>query len=89
MKYLGIFPKIRGGGNSARVWVKTATLAAAIVLLVYSVMWCGLLWNVMVCSVIWHVVWWFCGGAINYFSFVKWLFSTPPGKPTVLLNNRL
>ena len=43
MKYLGIFPKIRGGGNSARVWVKTATLAAATVLLVYSVMWCGLL----------------------------------------------
>ena len=40
-KYLGIFPKIWGGGNNARVWVKTATSAAVIVFLVYSVMWCG------------------------------------------------
>ena len=43
----------------------------------------------IVYSVIWHVVWWFCGGPINYFSFAKWLFLTPPGKPAVLLNNRL
>ena len=34
----------------------------------------------IVYSVICHVVWWFCGGSINYFSFVKWLFLTPPGK---------
>ena len=40
-KYLGIFPKIRGGGNSVRVWVKTATSAAIIAFLIYSVMWCG------------------------------------------------
>ena len=40
-KYLGIFPKIQRGGNSARVWVKTVTLVAIIVFLVYSVMWCG------------------------------------------------
>ena len=40
-KYLGIFPKIRGAGNSTRVWVKTATSAAVIGFLVYSVMWCG------------------------------------------------
>ena len=36
-----ILPKIWGGGNSARVWVKTASSAALIVFLVYSVMWCG------------------------------------------------
>ena len=40
-KYLGIFPKIWGAGNSARVCVKTATSAAVIGFLVYSVMWCG------------------------------------------------
>ena len=40
-KYLGIFAKLREGGNSARVWVKTATSAAIMVFLVYSVMWCG------------------------------------------------
>ena len=40
-EYLGIFPEIRGGGNSARVWVKTATSATIIIFLVYSVMWCG------------------------------------------------
>ena len=49
----------------------------------------GVLLNVIVYSVIWHVVWWFCGGPINYFSFVKRLFFTPPGKPAVLLNSRL
>ena len=38
---LGILPKIRGGGNSARVWVETASSATIIVFLVYSVMWCG------------------------------------------------
>ena len=42
----------------------------------------------IVYSVRWHVVSWFCGGPINYFSFAKWLFLTPPGKPAVLLNNR-
>ena len=36
-----ILPKIWGGGNSARVWVKTASSAAIFVFLVYSVMWCG------------------------------------------------
>ena len=35
-----ILPKIWGGGNSARVWVKIASSAAIIVFLVYSVMWC-------------------------------------------------
>ena len=40
-EHFGILPKIRGGGNSARVWVKTASSAANIVFLVYSVMWCG------------------------------------------------
>ena len=34
-------PKIWGGGNGARVWVKTASSAAIIVFFVYSVMWCG------------------------------------------------
>ena len=36
-----ILPKNHGGGNSARVWVKTASSAAIIFFLVYSVMWCG------------------------------------------------
>ena len=39
-KHLGIFPKIWGSGNSARVWVKTTTSAEVFVFLVYSVMWC-------------------------------------------------
>ena len=39
-KYLRILPIIRGGGNSAKVWVKTASSATIIVCLVYSVMWC-------------------------------------------------
>ena len=34
-----ILLKIWGGGNSARLWVKTASSAAIIVFLVYSVMW--------------------------------------------------
>ena len=37
-KQLGILPKIQGGSNSARVWVKTASSATIIVFLVYSVM---------------------------------------------------
>ena len=89
MKYLGIFLKIRRGDNSARVWVKTATSAAMIVFLVYSVMWCGdsvkcdSLQCDMACSLV--ALWW-----TNYFfSFVNWLFFTPPGKAAVLLNNRL
>ena len=40
-EHFEILPKIRGGVNSARVWVKTASSAAIIVFLVYSVMWCG------------------------------------------------
>ena len=40
-EHFEILPKIWGGGNSARVWVKTASSAAIIVFLVYSVMWCG------------------------------------------------
>ena len=40
-EHFEILPKIWGGGNSARVWVKTASSAAIFVFLVYSVMWCG------------------------------------------------
>ena len=40
-KRLGILLKIGGGGNSAKVCVKTASSAAVIVCLVYNVMWCG------------------------------------------------
>ena len=40
-KHLGIFPKIWGGSNSGRMWVKTASSATVIAFLVYSVMWCG------------------------------------------------
>ena len=40
-KHLGILPKIRVGGNSARVWVKTDSSATEIFSLVYTVMWCG------------------------------------------------
>ena len=40
-EHFEILPKIWGGVNSARVWVKTASSAAIIVFLVYSVMWCG------------------------------------------------
>ena len=40
-EHFEILPKIRGGVNSARVWVKTASSAAIFVFLVYSVMWCG------------------------------------------------
>ena len=36
-----VLPKIRRGGSSARVWVKTALSAAVFVFLVYSVIWCG------------------------------------------------
>ena len=39
-KYLEILPKIRRGGNSGRFWVKTASSAAIIIFLVYSLMWC-------------------------------------------------
>ena len=34
-KHLGILPKIRGEGNSAKVWVKTASFETKIVFLVY------------------------------------------------------
>ena len=34
-KHLGILRKIRGGGNSAKVWVKTASPETIIVFLVY------------------------------------------------------
>ena len=40
-KHLAILPKIRGSGNSTRVWVKTVYSAKIIVCLIYSVMW----WN--------------------------------------------
>ena len=40
-EHLETLPKIWVGGNSARVWVKTASSAAIIFFLVYSVMWCG------------------------------------------------
>ena len=40
-EHFEIFPKFRGGGNSARVWFKTASSAAIFVFLVYRVMWCG------------------------------------------------
>ena len=40
-KHLEILPKTWGGSNSARVLVKTASSAAIIVFLVYSMMWCG------------------------------------------------
>ena len=56
-KHLEILPKIRRSGNRGRVWVKTASSAAIIVFLVYSLMWCdapvkcdGLLCD-MACSV--------------------------------------
>ena len=41
LEHFEVPPKIWGGGNSARVWVKTAYSAAVFVFLVYSVMWCG------------------------------------------------
>ena len=34
-KHLGFLPKILGGGNSTKVWVKTASLEGIIVFLVY------------------------------------------------------
>ena len=34
LKHLGVLPDIRKGGNNARIWVKTASLAAIIVYLV-------------------------------------------------------
>ena len=37
-KHLGIVPKMRGGGNSAKVWAKRASSAGIIACLVYSVM---------------------------------------------------
>ena len=40
-KHVGIVPKNRGGGNNAKVWVKTASSATIIVFWVYSVMLCG------------------------------------------------
>ena len=40
-EHFEIFPKIHVDGNSARIWVKTASSAAIIVFLVYSVTWCG------------------------------------------------
>ena len=40
-RHLAILPKISGGGNSARVWGKTASSATIIVYLVYNVMRCG------------------------------------------------
>ena len=40
-EHFEILPKIWGGRNSARVWIKTASSAAVIVFLVYSVMWCS------------------------------------------------
>ena len=40
-EHFEILPKIYGGANSARAWVKTASSAAIIVFLCYSVMWCG------------------------------------------------
>ena len=65
-KHLGILSKIWGGGNSARIWVKTASSATIIALMVYSVMWCrGSVKNVMVYSMVWHAVQWLCGGPIN------------------------
>ena len=42
-EHFEILPKIRVGGNSARVWVKTSSPEAIIVFLVYSVMWCMLM----------------------------------------------
>ena len=42
-------PKILGDGNSATVWVKTASSAATIVFLDYNTMWCGasVKWDVL------------------------------------------
>ena len=37
-EHLGIVPKIRVGGNSAKVWVKRASSAGTIACLVYSLM---------------------------------------------------
>ena len=34
-KHLGLLPKIREGGNSAKIWVKTVSLGTIIVYLVY------------------------------------------------------
>ena len=34
-KHLGFLPEIRRGGNSAKVWVKTASLEGIIVFLAY------------------------------------------------------
>ena len=39
-EHFEILSKIWGGGNSARLRVKTASSAAIFVFLVYSVMWC-------------------------------------------------
>ena len=47
-EHFEILPKIWGGGNSARVWVKTAS-EAIIVFLVYSMMCCD---NYVKCDVL-------------------------------------
>ena len=40
-KHVGIALKFSGGGNNARVWIKTASSATIIVCWVYNVMWCA------------------------------------------------
>ena len=52
-KHLGIVPKIRGGSNSAKVWIKRASSAVIIFCLGYGVMLCGVpvKWLVSVCPV--------------------------------------
>ena len=55
------FMGVASDGNSVRVWVKTTSSAAIIVLFIYSVMWCGAsvkcdgLYCSMACSVM--VLW--------------------------------
>ena len=60
-KHLEILPKIREGGNSARILVKTASSVTIIGFLVYSVIWrgsakCDGLYCVVACSAV--VLWW-------------------------------
>ena len=41
-KHLGILPKIRAGGNSAKVWVKTISPETILVYLIYwTCLYCG------------------------------------------------
>ena len=55
-KHLGIRPKIRERGNSAKVWVKTASSETIIVFFVFLDL---------------HVVWWFCEVSVFIFLVIS------------------